>query len=239
MYDKFIYMEQDRIKEIDRILVGFTDGLNVKEWHVPNCIDKETLIKMRYFETMPQYLTTAESYMNNEEKLFLKPAACLPIYPQIKRYNIVNEIITTMTNVYRYDNFDGKNHFWEFTVREFVLVGTEDYVMVTLEKILEKTIVFLLNRNLKTITQVSSDHFYSSAKNRMLGRFQKANRLKREIICKCKNEDIILGSVNYHGIHFSKMFGFDDNEKIVTGCIGFGIERWYRLWNMIESEKKL
>ena len=220
MHIKFLNLNQKTLEEIDEILMKLISGMKINEWFISDCIEEEILKKIGYFGTMPQYLTVAYSYLRNEEHLFLKPAACFPIYPQIKQYGIKNEIITTLTNVFRYDTFDDKNHFWEFTVREIVLVGTTEYVIENMEKIMENTIQLLESKGIDAEYKVSTDHFYPCPQNRILGKYQKANKLKKELIVMVKNEEIVLGSFNYHGTFFSKKFGFDNNCEIVTGCIG-------------------
>lgn len=231
---KILSIDQGELKEIDRTIMRIIDELPMIEWHVSNCMNEDVLREMDYFSTMPQYLTVVSPYVGEDDKLFLKPAACLPIYPQLKQYRIKNEIITTLTNVYRYDEFDNKDHFWEFTVREFVIVGTKEYVVDVLEYVLEKFKKYLMDKILKVESRIATDHFYSNSSNKILNRYQKANRFKKEIVVTCMEDEIVLGSFNYHGNHFSKKFGFDNNAEIVSGCIGFGLERWYRLWKMIK-----
>lgn len=32
-------------------------------------------------------------------------------------------------------------------------------------------------------------------------------------------------TINFHGNHFSAKFNFEGDRNIVTGCVGFGLER--------------
>ena len=41
-----------------------------------------------------------------------------------------------------------------------------------------------------------------------------------------RGKELALASFNYHGFHFSMAFDFAKNGTIVTGCVGFGLDRW-------------
>ena len=51
------------------------------------------------------------------------------------------------------------------------------------------------------------------------------------------NKELAIASFNYHKYHFSKLFEFDKDEKIVTGCVGFGLDRWVYLLKDLEDNK--
>ena len=49
---------------------------------------------------------------------------------------------------------------------------------------------------------------------------------KYELRIPIKDRDVSIASFNFHGHHFSIPFKFDNSRKNVSGCVGFGIERW-------------
>ncbi len=232
---------------IDDYLKKWIIDMGGSDCRIPALIDKKVLEKCGYFTTFPQHLTAAafvkpEFYENvaNENKVkkeylditdkYFTPAACLHIYPMLegKDFTYKNEAITTLARVYRYeqDNFEELTRLWDFTVREFVFVGSEDYVLEKLEESKEKVLVFTNEIGLSTKIVEANDHFYPSKKNSVKIKLQKANALKSELTVQINNKDVAIASFNFHHTHFSKTFDFDKNGKIVTGCVGFGLERW-------------
>lgn len=113
------------------------------------------------------------------------------------------------------------------TVYEFVAIGDEKFVKDFLEKMKRGALDILKKYGIAGEAVVGNDHFYPSRYNKMAEKYQKLNKLKYELIVD-NNElgKIALASFNFHGPHFSKTFEFDENETVVTGCVGFGIDRW-------------
>ena len=68
--------------------------------------------------------------------------------------------------------------------------------------------------------------------NEIKRKIQVLENRKFEMIVNIDNELISIGSLNFHGTHFSKAFDFDNNGSIVTGCIGIGLERWVNSINL-------
>ena len=74
--------------------------------------------------------------------------------------------------------------------------------------------------------QEASDNFYPSRENEVKKRLQQANGLKQELLLTLEGKEIAVASFNFHDHHFSNPFHFANGGKIVTGCVGFGLERW-------------
>ena len=108
-------------------------------------------------------------------------------------------------------------------MREFVAVGSKEYVMDFLKDFQQKSLKLAEQYNIKSSIITANDHFYPSKKNIIKEKMQKANNLKYELII---DDQVALASFNFHGFHFSKTFDFDEEESIVTGCVGFGLDRW-------------
>ena len=207
-------------------------------------ISGEILKKCGYFETMPNQLTsvgyiderrceelvegsTENNLVFSSENMYLTPAACIHFYPELKKEKLKNELITTNARVFRHENGEfGRYRLWDFNVREFVAVGSEKFVLNFLNDFRKKAIKLSEKYNIKSDINVANDHFYPSKKNKIKEKIQKMNSLKYELI---GNNEVALASFNFHGYHFSKTFDFDEEGSIVTGFVGFGLDRWLEI----------
>jgi len=220
-------------------------SLGAVEYHIPAMIDQDVLSKCGYFSSFPQHLTLAAHAKRNayqqiaENKCicektaivarsYFTPAACLHIYPMLENQDFTHKVITTKARVYRYENeqFDGFTRFWDFTVREIVFVGNIDYVVKCIENIKSKTWDYIKEIGLPGEIHSATDSFYPSKRNSVKQKFQLSNSLKHELSVKIDERVVAIVSFNFHDTHFSKPFHFDKTGSIVTGCVGYGLERW-------------
>lgn len=241
-YKVYTEEESNKIENLEQDLLSMANGYSLRKWRIPAMISKDILEKCGYLETMPNQLTLAGFLSESQckavsmskaineisfENMFFTPAACLHFYPLIKEKKVFNEIITTNARVYRHENgFFSKERLWDFNVREFVAVGNSEFVKSFLRDFIKKSL--LLSRKFDKNCQIksSNDHFYSSPTNKIKMKYQKANKLKYELV---NSDSIAIASFNYHGYHFSKNFRFDQNGSIVSGCVGFGLDRWLQM----------
>ena len=224
--------------------------LGALEYHIPAMIDQEVLSKCGYFSTFPQHLTIAahakrdayeqiakENRISNGaseiSQQYFTPAACLHIYPMLEDQDLKERVITTKARVYRYEDeiFDGKTRLWDFTVREIVFIGSGDYVSDCLEHMKSTTLDYLSSIGLSTEICSATDNFYPNKKNSIKQNLQLSNSLKFELLVQVNSSAVAISSFNFHDTHFSKPFHFDKNGKIVTGCVGYGLERWVAALN--------
>lgn len=237
MNDCMTYSSRDSkiISSLDRTFLNFVSDENVVEVRIPSIISKETLERCGYFKSFPQQLTEIKPYGNfeNEIRHYLTPAACLHIYPMLEHECMTQTCYTTLAQVYRYENgnFQEPERLWEFSIREMVFVGTTNYVLSSLNRIKEKAITFAKRINNKSELVVANDLFFPSRSNQLIMRMQKKNKLKEELVMPFGSKRIAVSSFNYHQYHFSRAFNFDQGGKIVTGCIGFGLDRWFLCMN--------
>lgn len=235
----------DILNVVDNHYKGLAVELGAVEYHIPALIHKNILEKCGYFSSFPQHLTLASyiqtDYHNNVassktvEKeyigcgdYYLTPAACLHIYPMLEGKTIDSKIITTRARVYRYENnqFDGLTRLWDFTVREIIFIGNRNYVHNMLEQMKQKTLDMTKNIKLSCNISLATDNFYPTKRNNVKEKIQKSNSMKYELITSINNRETAIASFNYHDTHFSKAFNFHDQGNIVTGCVGYGLERW-------------
>lgn len=237
--------ENKMFQQVDDYFRNWALEQNAEEYTFPSMISKEVLDQCGYFESFPQHLTSA-AYINencydevsknkaadkenmNISNLFFTPAACLHIYPCLTGKKIEEAIITTQAQVYRYETkqYDGKVRLWNFHVREIVFAGKQEFVDDCLNRIMDEALKFSSTVGLDVELSDSSDHFYPSKRNLIKSRLQQTNSMKKELTTRIDGKEIALASFNSHDTHFSEPFHFSQNKQVVTGCVGFGLERW-------------
>jgi len=242
------------MEKLDEKFLSFADEYKVNKWHIPAMIESEVLMRCGYFDSMPHQLTATcfidkeafgdkgtdkKDYSNSlrHDGYYLTPAACVHFYPMLEENNLRNELITTKARVYRHEdgNYESGKRLWDFTVREFVAVGTSEYVHNFLEDFKVKTEQVAKEFDSNIEIRLSNDHFYPSKCNMMKERIQKNNKMKYELVVSIDGKELALASFNFHGFHFSKSFNFDEEGEIVSGCVGFGLERWI---SFVEGSEK-
>jgi len=241
-YDKYEKVYAD----LDDLFKGFLDGMNYKNFNIPAMIDGEVLQKCGYFESFPDQISaiasikdeSVEEIMNGKEidesrialhNKYLTPSACLHIYPMYNGKNIEEEqIITTKARVYRCEKsgFEELTRLWDFSVREIVFIGSEEFVKGKLEEMKKKALEVALKITPNAQMVVAHDHFYKGQRNDIKARIQTKQEQKFELRIPIEGRDVSVASFNFHGYHFSIPFKFDKSKKIVSGCVGFGMERW-------------
>ena len=251
-YKTYLEEESKTIHWLDEKFKELISEYTIQEWEIPTMIDEDVLVKCGYFKTMPNHLTPV-GYINLNDietvlssgkiskdnilfkKIYLAPAACLHIYPMLEQNPVMNQIITIKGHAYRYEEngFVEGERQWDFFVREFVAIGEPEYVKGFLnifqKRILERTQVCGLSCRIRA----ASDPFFPTKENNLMKMKQKANGLKYELVF---DNRLAIGSFNYHGFHFSKPFHFDQERKVVSGCVGFGFDRWVKALKDIKSE---
>lgn len=251
------YLEEDTktIQWLDEKFKELISEYTIQEWEIPTMIDEDVLAKCGYFKTMPNQLTPV-GYVNlNDmdtvlssgkiskdnilfEKKYLAPAACLHIYPMLEKNPVMNQIVTIKGHAYRYEEkgfMEGERQ-WDFLIREFVAIGDSEYVKGFLNTFQERVLAFTETCGMPCCIKAASDPFFPTKENNLMKMRQKVNGLKYELLF---DNRLAIGSFNYHGFHFSKPFHFDQERKVVSGCVGFGIDRWIKaLKDMKSMEEK-
>ena len=235
--------ETNYVDSLDNDLLKFAEGYKVNKWSFASIINNEIIKKCGYFESMPSNLSfisgageenISRMLEKKEIESFptsgygLTPAACLHIYPMLEKNRKKDEIVTTLQRVYRYEqgHFSEETRLWEFWVREFVAVGTEEYVQSFLRDFEKKALEYSKNRYPESRIRSANDFFYPSRENKIIQRMQSKNNLKKELVVDINDKDVASASFNYHKTHFSRIFSFDEAGTVVTGCVGFGLNRW-------------
>jgi hypothetical protein len=215
------------------------------EWSVPSLIDADDLKRCGYLAAFPGQLTVVGSVdpqardrvaqtseVNvadlSPDTRYLVPAACLNVYPRLARLSHqAGTVVTSRVTVFRHeDHFEELIRLWEFPVREIVFAGSVSFVRDRLSNAISTAARLAAGLGVDVATRSASDHFFPSSRNRVLEALQLQLQLKTELVTDIGDEHIALASFNYHGTHFSRPYGFDASNEVVTGCVGFGLHRW-------------
>ncbi|GKX30069.1 hypothetical protein SH1V18_25490 [Vallitalea longa] len=253
LYNEYFCLDENDcyyVEDLDNRICEFLKVFNAKNIIIPTFIRRDILKKSGYFGKNKHQLTAvavahpdhyeqieAESEIKGETAqlsgLYLTPAACLHVYPMFENKVITEPMcLTAKGKVYRYEggDHDGLQHVWEFNVRECIFIGTESYVRESLKQFENWLYQYVLTIDNDATVQPAFDHFFGSPNQlKAWKKFQLKNQMKRELIVHVDDKEIALASFNYHGTQFSKAYNFDDNNEIVSGCVGVGHERWLKL----------
>jgi hypothetical protein len=200
---------------------------------------------MGYFETFKGHLTKVDPLecVGNTCTQYMTPAACLPLYPVMQRLGLaLNSCLTSRVKVFRYEEAKRERcvRTWEFNVREIVFIGDSAYVAERLEEVETWIQRFAISNQLPVDFIYSSDYFTgTSPKTSVMKKIQVTNQLKREVIWKGDAGSVALASLNKHLDHYSSMFGWGEDGKCESGCVGFGLERWLHAWNAKCGERQM
>ncbi len=250
-YDKgMIYLN-----EIGLLLYNFFDNCfkeliydyNLKIRKYPTLLPITTYKDTNYLRSSPQYAILCKSVIEDMENYkdntniehyklapalyALSPSACFHLYEELRNKELKkNTVFTFRQNVFRNEgrfNWNEITRMRDYNVREIVFIGDYEFVNSVRENILHRTKNLVENLGLNYQICVASDPF-TIPKMLKYKKIQIANKLKYEIrLNVSENERVACGSFNLHGYNFSKSFNFSvAGQDTVSGCIGFGIERW-------------
>ena len=176
--------------------------------------------------------TNISNYLKKPQSI-CRSAVCLNCYPSIKNKVLkANENLcyTTQGRVFRheYKKVTSMERLYEFSVRDIIYVGSKEYVKKSLKESEAWFINFLTMFKLNSCIKSASDPFFLD-NSRALQFFQVAEDSKYEIriLNPFTENEVSIGSLNFHGNHFSKAFNIknSDGEYSSSGCVGFGLER--------------
>lgn len=231
----------------------FKSKLVFKEELYPNFIEIDTLNECNHFDSFPEHVLFNGHFKEGlfhidkfsktkNKKLFIKknnnkinndlvqnPSTCFHFFKKRGNQNISkNEIVTAISKCGR---FESKNHkeitrLREFFLREFIFIGSKNFVDDTRFKTLDVFKQLISNFEIPGIMQSANDPFFTQSHN-LKSSYQKKLKMKYEFKANIQNREFAIFSSNYHGLNFSKNFKIKRNNKFIhSGCIGFGLERF-------------
>lgn len=210
----------------DKVFRKFAHNNDAIEERYPVLLSKDTLIKTKYLNNYP-----GNSMYVEDSNAVLSPSACFYVYERYKDTVFKdNTSLTFLQNVFRNEK-DKNNEFGrlrDYHVREIVFVGSEEYVDTSINRMINQTSRFMVELGLKGDIESATDLFITPNMNRYK-LIQMHNKAKYELRLEYdNNRDISVASFNRHGKTFSHTFniGVSGVENVVSGCIGYGIERF-------------
>lgn len=219
----------------------------------PVLLPVEEYIKTGYIKRSPQYAIFCSNFHENMEELdeislavhednvsnylatphyALSPSACFHVYMEYKGKVLETKQTVSFTqNVFRNEgrlNYGETGRLKDYHVREIVFLGDEEYVQNAREEALKKTKYLLQKFEMEAVIQKASDPFVLP-KMQKYRKIQLIDSSKYEVsFCIGEGKRLAAASFNYHGVAFTHPFniGIKGCNPPVTGCVGFGIERW-------------
>lgn len=172
-----------------------------------------------------------KDFINNPEYT-LSPSACFHVYEEHKDKILKkNAIITFTQSVFRNEgrfNFAEFGRMRDYHVREIVFIGDSEFVNESRCKIIDFTKKLIEYVGLRAKITSASDPF-------IIPRMQKYKKLqvmeksKYELrVAYSEQEEMSVASFNLHGTAFTHPFNIkvENVEETVTGCVGYGLERF-------------
>lgn len=167
----------------------------------------------------------------NSPKYSLSPSACFHVYEEYANQELPkNTIVTFVQSVFRNEgrfNFSQFGRMKDYHVREMVFIGDEEFVNLSRSKMIGRVNEYIKFINMNAKMQVASDPFVLP-KMQTFKKIQKMEKSKYELLLSYNDEKYMsVASFNLHGSAFTYPFNITVKDKeTVTGCIGFGLERF-------------
>lgn len=234
----------------DEVFKGFARKMGAEEEKYPVLLKCETLKDTGYLKISPQYVHYVNPIQDDVEVLekisrcdnvlpyyadaigVLSPSACFHVYERY-RGNLLEKCkaVTLLQSVFRNEGRFGWKEYGrlrDYHVREIVFIGNEDYVRGSLMELLDKTSIFIKEMEMSGEIKTASDPFVlpNMQRHKIM---QLQNKVKYEVrLNYSQQEQMSAASFNLHGKAFTFPFHISvkNEEETVTGCVGYGIERW-------------
>ncbi len=182
--------------------------------------------------------TDEHGHVHAAKELFTSPAAmlsptvCHHLYLGLENTEIASPglIATAAGNCFRYEagNMYSLERVWNFTMREIVFVGEDDFVTERLQAVRLAFAEVLKELDLTYSVMTANDPFFVGT-FRDQAAYQAAFELKYEIRADVpyRKKTIAVGSYNRHGVFFGRALNIrnSDGSFASTGCFGLGFER--------------
>lgn len=177
--------------------------------------------------------TYALEYIKNCDYC-LPPTMCYHTYHQLKDQDLTEcreKVITSKGKSFRYESKYSKSleRLWDFTIREIVFIGGKEFVLDCRKKMMTASFSLMEELGLIGHSEIANDPFFATPSTAAKIFNQNMQALKYELrINTDKNDTISIASFNFHEDFFGNNFNirFNNQEPVMTGCVGFGLERF-------------
>jgi hypothetical protein len=161
----------------------------------------------------------------------LPPTMCYHTYHQFQGRRLDRDtIITSKGKSFRFESrySRGLERLWDFTIREIVFMGSREFVLDSRRSLMERAFGLIDDCQMGGWCEVATDHFFVSPETARKLFSQRMMELKYELRMNVgADNSIAVASFNFHENFFGEAFGItrSDNQSILSGCVGFGLER--------------
>jgi seryl-tRNA synthetase len=162
----------------------------------------------------------------------MNPSTCYHCYEGLQDETLEGDgvVVTAISKCHR---FESKNHsdfgrLLDFSMREIIFVGKPDFVKENRLKSIEYLKELAVEWNVDSLLEIANDPFFTNDFQTKAS-FQRNQEMKYELrlTVPYQNKSIACSSVNFHSNTFGNAFNIKMGKRsAVTGCVGFGIERW-------------
>jgi hypothetical protein len=166
----------------------------------------------------------------SEIKCLLSPAVCFNCYAWLQDSRQPEpRTFTAIGKCFRYEsgNLGGLERLWDFTMREIIFVGPQEYVLTKRQKAIDEAAKLLDEWELAYEIKSATDPFFIDEYS--IATFQMAFELKYEVHASLpyKGKTLAVGSFNFHQDLFGRSLNIRSASEAAanTGCVGFGLER--------------
>jgi|GEM_PF-5649989 seryl-tRNA synthetase len=170
-----------------------------------------------------------QEYLEKPEHV-LQSAPCFKVYFELENKLLsANKIFCLRGLSFRNES---KNTFLlerllNFSMREYVFVGSPEFVLQFCDLSLEWSIQWMQQMGIKGHCQPANDPFFIS--DELRDQFDIPRQIKYEVRADIpyKQDSLSIASFDIHGNFFSELFNIrkQDGGKVWSGCIGLGLER--------------
>ncbi|MEC0244706.1 hypothetical protein P4H65_02590 [Paenibacillus chitinolyticus] len=165
-------------------------------------------------------------------KFTMNPSTCYHCYEGLQGETLEGDGIV-VTAVAKCHRFESKNHtdfgrLLDFSMREIIFVGKPDFVKENRLKSIEYIKELAVEWEVDSLLEIANDPFFTND-FQVKASFQRNQEMKYELRLTIPylDKSIACSSVNFHSNTFGNAFDIKVGKRAaVTGCVGFGIERW-------------
>lgn len=243
---------------IETRMLEIAQGERATPHRFPALISSEFLEKVQYFKNFPHSLAFVSHLNENVDdidrfareahccgpvvkvdpsvmaapKAMLSPTICHHLYHMLEGVHIDEEglVATAFGHCFRYEsrNMNALERVWNFTMRELIYVGDEDFVEAGINRAREAFEIVLADLDLDYAVMTANDPFFVGT-YRDQAAYQAAFELKYEVRASLPyaGHSIAIASQNRHRNFFGRTLDIRDHrgDHACTGCFGVGYER--------------
>lgn len=162
----------------------------------------------------------------------MNPSTCYHCYEGLQNEVLEGDgvVVTAISKCHR---FESKNHadfgrLLDFSMREIIFVGKPEFVRENRLRSIEYIKELAAEWNVDSFMEIANDPFFTND-FQVKASFQRNQEMKYELRLTIPYQDksIACSSVNFASNTFGNAFNIKMGKRpAVTGCVGFGIERW-------------